>query len=299
MSFRLIFTLFACVTLPMPSMGTAPDSRPGLPLFDVHSHFTEEDAEVFPAEQIAARLDAAGIERMVVIGRPPELALRLHRAAPERVVPFLGAYRNTAEKRDWALDLRLPARMRATLLEAGNTPADGATNIEHKTGRFRGIGELHLFAPMRKSPVFRQVLALAAEFDLPVLLHGDAEIVDQAFEWQPNLTVIWAHLGTLPEPDRVRSMLRKHPQQLFVDTSVRDERFTDENGLLRPEWRSLFIDHQDRLLAAVDTFSSSRWQRLHEVSGQIRHWLGQLPQPVAEKLARGNAKRLFGAAARH
>jgi len=248
-----------------------------LPLFDVHSHYKSEDAERFPVAAIIDILDREHIERMVIIGEPADRALSLSRATRGRIIPFLGLYSSYRDKADWAFDVGLPGRLRKAL----------------QTGEYAGIGELHLFAANRHSPVFREVVALATEYRLPLMVHGDAAVVDQVFEWSPQLTVLWAHLGTLPAPKAIRRMLDKHPQGLFIDTSVRDERFVDENGILRPQWRALFIDHADRLMIAIDTYATSRWENIGEVTARIRGWLSQLPPDVAAKLAHGNARRLF------
>ncbi|MCP5351836.1 MAG: amidohydrolase family protein [Chromatiales bacterium] len=250
-------------------------------LFDVHSHYTTADAERFSPEQIVAILDREGIERMLIIGEPAQRALELRELAPDRFIPLLGLYTSYRDKADWALDPTLPERLRTALAGGG----------------YAGIGELHLFRPMRKSPVFREVVGMAREHRMPLLIHGDPAVVDQAFEWAPELTVLWAHLGTDPRPVAVRRMLERHPQRLYVDTSVRDERFLDEHGVLKAEWRDLFIDHADRLMIGIDTFSTSRWEEIDKVTARIRGWLAQLPPEVAAKLAHGNARRLFPAAA--
>ena len=249
-----------------------------LSLFDVHSHYKSDDAERFPVESIIDILDREYIERMVIIGEPAERALSLSQATSGRVIPFLGLYSSYRDKADWAFDITLPQRLRTAL----------------ETGEYAGIGEIHLFAPHRKSPVFRKVVALATEYRLPLLVHGDAAVVDQVFEWSPKLVVLWAHLGTDPNPRIIRRMLRKHPERLFIDTSVRDERFVDESGTLRPEWKALFIEHADRLMIAIDTFSTSRWEDIGAVTERIRGWLSQLPPDVAARLAHGNARQLFG-----
>jgi predicted ArsR family transcriptional regulator len=51
---------------------------------------------------------------------------------------------------------------------------------------------------------------------------------------------------------------------------------------------------------AVSQARKGRTKRLdvhREVAAEIRGWLGQLPPEVADKLAHGNAERLFGGAA--
>jgi len=247
-----------------------------LPIFDSHSHFKAEDASHFNAADIVAILERENIESMVIVGEPAERAQALYQYAADRFVPFLGLYTDYAEKATWMFDTQLPDRL-ARLLDKGY---------------YAGIGEVHLFAPQRNNPVFRQIVQLASEKGLPLLLHADAEVVEQAFAWAPQLTIIWAHLGTRPEPDFIEQMLERYPHGLYIDTSVRDERFT-EAGKLRPKWRSLFIRHADRLLVGIDTYSLQRWQRIDTVTQRIRHWLSMLPDDVARKLAYENARRLF------
>jgi hypothetical protein len=87
-------------------------------------------------------------------------------------------------------------------------------------------------------------------------------------------------------------MLDRYPQQLWIDTSVRDERIAP-GGRLLPEWRALFERHPDRFVAAVDAYSLNRWQQYEAVVGQIRAWIGTLPEPLRSKLLHDNAARLF------
>jgi predicted TIM-barrel fold metal-dependent hydrolase len=123
-------------------------------------------------------------------------------------------------------------------------------------------------------------------------IHGDAAVIDAVFERQPGLTVLWAHLGTKPRPDAIAPVLARHPN-LYVDTSVRDGRFVDEQGRLRLGWHDFFVNHADRVLVGVDTFWTRRWKRFDAVAAEIRSWLGQLPPDVAEKLGHTNATGLF------
>lgn len=156
-----------------------------------------------------------------------------------------------------------------------------------------GVGEIHLFREHHENPVFKRLVMLAKRYQLPLLIHGDREIIEQVFDWYPQATVIWAHLGTIPEPALVSLMLKKYPHSLYIDTSVRDFRFL-KNGKLKPRWRAFFIEHADRLLVAIDTYRTRRWLEMPEVTNTIRTWLNQLPENVALKLAHGNARKLFG-----
>ncbi|NWG88069.1 MAG: amidohydrolase family protein [Hydrogenophilaceae bacterium] len=249
---------------------------PRLPMIDGHGHYTVAEAEVLPPAAVLAKLDAAGVRRIVVSGAPPELAQRLYRAAPGRVIPLLGVYGRGRDKADWMRDASLPQQVAAAL--AG--------------GPWAGIGELHLFARDADKTVFADLVRLAAAHDLVLMLHGDAEVVQRALELAPSVRVLWAHLGTEPRPELLAAMLDRYADRLWIDTSVRDERIAPDGRLL-PEWRALFLRHPDRFLVAVDTFSLNRWQHYEAMVDQIRAWVASLPPEVQAKLLHDNAARLF------
>ncbi len=261
---RLLALLGACA-------GAAAGSPP--PMVDAHAHYSAPDAAA-PAA-VMAKLDAAGVHQLVVTGAPPQLAQQLYRHAPGRVIPLLGVYEADLHKGDWVHDATLPARVAARLDE----------------GAWAGIGELHLFAADARQPVFEQLSKLADERERVLMLHGDAEVVERAFDVAPGVRVLWAHLGTEPDPALLAALLARFPN-LWIDTSVRDDRIAPDGQLL-PAWRALFERHPDRFVVAVDTFSVNRWQHYEEVVAQIRRWVGALPPPLQDKLLHDNAVRLF------
>lgn len=248
------------------------------PMIDAHAHYTAEDARTFPPQAIVAKLDAAGVRHLVAIGSPPEQAQQLYRHAPKRVIPLLGVYGAGLGKENWMHDATLPEKA-ATWLASGD---------------WAGIGELHLFAKDAANPVFAQLVRLAEARQLVLMLHGDAEVVSRAFELAPGVRVLWAHLGTEPSPAILAGMLERHPKNLWIDTSVRDERIAP-GGKLLPEWRALFERYPDRFLAAVDTFSVNRWQHYEAVISRIRTWVEPLPPELRRKLLHDNAVQLFEA----
>jgi predicted TIM-barrel fold metal-dependent hydrolase len=248
-----------------------------LPLIDTHLHYSLIDAAQLPPAEVIALFDQERVQAAVVSGRADAAVEALHRAAPERILPFLSVYETPAAKRDWMHDAELPGRVEQWLA----------------SGIYRGIGELHLFAGDRDSRVLAELVDLAQAQDLMLQVHGDAAVVDAVFARAPELTVLWAHLGTDPRPEAVGPMLARYPR-LYADTSVRDERFVDTDGCLRSEWRDFFIAYADQVLVGVDTHWPPRWNRFDEVTAEIRGWLGQLPPPVAEQLAYRNAGQLFG-----
>jgi hypothetical protein len=255
--------------------GTAWAQQP--PLLDAHSHYTATDARQLSPGHIIAKLDAAGVSRAVITSAPPLLARELHRYAPQRIIPLLGAYSTDADKARWMHDPELPTRTAALAALGG----------------WAGIGELHLFAQDAGSPVFAELVRIAATHNLMLLIHGDPEVLDRAFEIAPTVRILWAHLGTVPEPAAVERVLQGHANKaLWVDTSVRDDRIAP-GGQLLPAWRQLFEAHPARFVVAVDTFSTQRWRRYGEITTHIRQWVGGLPTELQERLLWRNAEALF------
>lgn len=247
------------------------------PMIDAHSHYTAGDAEAVSPQEVIAALDAANVSHLVVSGTPGESVRSLHEHAPDRVIPLLGVYANHLGKAMWMHDADLPARVEARLAE----------------GEWAGIGELHLFARDAGSPVFAALVRIAADNGLMLLIHGDAAVIDRAFEIAPEVRVLWAHLGTVPTPGLVGRVLERHAARaLWVDTSVRDERIAPEGHLL-PEWRALFEAHAEHFVVAVDTFSTNRWRNYGKVVASIRGWTADLSPELRERMLRRNAEALL------
>jgi len=246
------------------------------PLFDSHLHYGGEDVEHFTPKQIIEVLDRNQVEYALVSSTPNDGTEQLYHYAPTRIIPFLGLYRTLEDKRDWMEDESVITRVELAL----------------QKGIYRGLGELHIFAKDRKSSVLKRIVEIAAERNLLLQVHGDAEILDEIFSIAPNVTVLWAHLGTQPEPAFLRSVLKRHPQNLYIDTSVRDKMLL-ETGRLPAEWKQLFIEYQDRFMIAVDTFSVNRWNTFDSVVKDIHEWLNDLPPEVSKKLAYDNAYQLL------
>jgi hypothetical protein len=245
-------------------------------LFDAHLHYTSADAEQLGPDEIAELLRDNGVERALVSGTPPQLATRLQRQDPGLILPLLGVYQTPGDKQDWHRNPELPARVEAWLRQGG----------------WRGIGELHLFSPQRRNPVFLAIARLAARHRLPLLLHTDPAVIDSLFERLPEVQVIWAHAGAYPYPPLLADYLARYPN-LHIDLSVRDQRIAPD-GNLDSAWEDLFLEYPERFLVGVDTYRSERWHRYPEASARIRQWLAELPPALEQALAWGNAQRLFG-----
>ena len=247
----------------------------GQPLFDAHLHYNTEDAAQFPPDRIVAMLRASDVSKAVVTGRPPRQVMLLHERAPSLILPILGVYRTQAEKETWMNDAGLPARVEKLLA----------------SGAWRGVGELHIFAKDRRSPVFLRIADLAVAHSLPLLMHCDPAVIDSIFEHAPEATVVWAHAGAYPYPPLLRDYLGRYPN-LYIDLSVRDERVAP-SGAIDPDWELLLTEFSDRFLVGVDTYRTERWGNYPAVVKTIRGWLEQLPEEVAEAIGYRNGERLY------
>jgi len=245
-------------------------------LFDTHLHYSAADAALYKPENIIERLERNGVRFAVVTGMPASHTATLYKHAPEHIVPLLGVYRSHEDKISWPHDVGLPARVKLAL----------------DTGNWYGIGELHIFAQDRHTPVFRQVIGIARKRHLPLLLHADPAVIDALYEIAPMQTVIWAHAGTFPCPDLIDDYLRRYPS-LYVDLSVRDE-LVAPKGQIDEAWYELLVKYPKRFMTGVDTYSVERWRNFDATVTKIRSWLAQLPADVARQISYDNAAVLFG-----
>ena len=252
-----------------------PVSLNAQPLFDAHLHYNAAHAEKYTPQDIIKILQRNDMQHAVVTSAPASYVARLFQLAPERIVPLLSAYRCHDDKLTWPDDPTLPQRLEAEL----------------KQGTWRGIGELHIFAKDRHSPVFHQIIKLAEKHQLPLLIHGDPAVIDTLYEIAPAQRVAWAHAGTVPYPDLIADYLQRYPA-LSIDVSVRDERIAP-NGRITDDWYELFINFPDRVMVGVDTYSLQRWDNFDAAVTTIRNWLTQLPEDMSKQLAFENASAFF------
>jgi predicted TIM-barrel fold metal-dependent hydrolase len=165
-------------------------------------------------------------------------------------------------------------------------------HVEARLARntYAGIGEFHVFGTDADLPVMRRMTELAAKYGLFLHAHSDADAVRRIFAQDPNARVLWAHSGFV-DPNAIRAMLERHPS-LWCDLAFRSEHASD--GRVAPEWRKLFTDFPDRFMVGTDTFTPERWHYVVEHAEWSRKFLSDLSAPLAEKIARGNARELLG-----
>ncbi len=265
-----VFCLLAMFVLPKAQ------GKEALPLFDAHLHYNVEARDPYPLPRVLNLFREHGISGILANSRPNEGSRALFEAAPPGlwVVPFIRPYAVRADRYTWFSDPDIYA-----LIEQ-----------EFARGGYQGIGEFHLFGQDAASPWVKKMVDFAVRHDLYLHAHSDAEAVDHLFAHNPRAKIIWAHSGFTAAPEVIARYFEKYPT-LWGELSYRDE--VAAGGRLRPEWKKLFERYPDRFLLGSDTWVNERWEDYGRIMNGYREWLAELPREVAEKIAQGNAARLF------
>ena len=295
-------SLFASPTLAQPAGDGPSEKQARMPIADAHLHYKWNQAEVTSPEEAVQALRDNGVELAVVAGRPASKALELHALAPDIVVPIYSVYRRGGDWYGWQRRPALVAEVRKALA----------------SGSYRGIGELHLIGGFalrwKRNDVLKDLLALATEYDVPLLIHTEFSRADPTLSIcraNPDTRLVLAHAGAALPPDEVERVLSACPN-VWMDLSARDPwrfvRFpiTGADGRLLPEWEALVSRWPRRFLIGSDALwpvdrldawdrADTGWQRIGDFLDFHRRWAGYLPEEVQRRVLLDNARELFRA----
>ena len=265
------------VSLLAVALWALPVQAQKLPIFDTHVHYSRGAWDAYSPAQILAILDRAGVARALVSSTPDDGTMKLLGLAPGRVVPAFRPYREAADLGRWYKNQDLLAYSEARLAQ----------------GRYRAFGEVHLYRPENlNTPEMTRYLDIIAGKGLDLQPHADAAVVEALFLKRPDLKILWAHAGFFESAAVVGRMLDRYPA-LWTELSYRAVQIMPGDAL-EAEWKALLIRHADRFMIGTDTWAVDRWHGYQGLIGEHREWLKLLPRDVAEKIAYGNADRLFG-----
>lgn len=251
-----------------------------LPLFDAHLHYNWEPTPHLPLEAVLQRFRDNRVRGILATSRPNDGTRALYEAGQTTakdlwVVPFIRPYRVRPDIQTWM----------------GDPQTEALIASEFKRGYYQGIGEFHLAGRAAEAPQVVKTLAFAVKHGLYLHAHADDEALEILYRHQPGARIIWAHTGFSTSPDKLEAYLKRYPA-LWCELSYRYG-ITDGAGRLTPEWRRLFETYPERFLIGSDTWINERWDSYGDIMGDYRHWLAQLPRPVAERIAFRNAEQLF------
>jgi hypothetical protein len=247
-------------------------------IFDAHLHYNWEPTAFYSLEKVLALFKEHRVTGILATSRPNDGTRALVAARSEGlwVVPFIRPYRVRADIGSWFRD---PAIYELV-------------QDEFKRGNYRGVGEFHISGKAAAGDWVKKTVDFAVANDLFLHAHADAEAVEILMGHNPKARIIWAHTGFGLDAERVAALLTKYPQ-LWGELSYRSG-IVEAGGKLTAEWRALFQKFPDRFLLGSDTWINERWASYGDIMAGYRAWLAQLPKDVAEKIAHGNARQLFG-----
>lgn len=298
---------------------------------DAHLHFVDFFQESGGMDQLLKAMDKGDIDHVMISGIP--VAKKWHENEPKRPRYYAGDdaavywYSATDVVVAAALkELDEEQRKRFHPFLSGFNPNDKNADahirrmLDMDPGLWQGLGEIFTRhddvtaltqgdTPRANNEALTRVYHLAAEFDLPVMLHSNitskrernplylAEL-EEPLRNHPHTRFIWAHAGTSKELHRhqkkldfllptVKRLLDDYPN-LYVDLSWTMLRpyLLDSAGAPDPDWVALAERHPTRFMIGSDVVG--RFEGLGEAMRAFDPFLDALPEAVARKVARDN-----------
>jgi len=298
---------------------------------DAHLHFVDFFQESGGMDQLLKAMDKGDIDHVMISGIP--VAKKWHENEPKRPRYYAGDdaavywYSATDVVVAAALkELDEEQRKRFHPFLSGFNPNDKNADahirrmLDMDPGLWQGLGEIFTRhddvtaltqgdTPRANNEALTRVYHLAAEFDLPVMLHSNitskrernplylAEL-EEPLRNHPHTRFIWAHAGTSKELHRhqkkldfllptVKRLLDDYPN-LYVDLSwtILRPYLLDSAGAPDPDWVALVARHPTRFMIGSDVVG--RFEGLGEAMHAFDPFLDALPEAAARKVARDN-----------
>ncbi|CRM17570.1 MULTISPECIES: amidohydrolase family protein [Pseudomonas] len=298
---------------------------------DAHLHYVDFFQETAGMDKLLKAMADNRIEHVMISGIP--VAKKWHEDEPKRPRYYAGDDADAY----WysATDVIVAAAVNKLAPEqrqyfhpflSGFNPNDknSAAHIQRmldlNPGLWQGIGEVFTRhddltaltsgdTPRANNEAMTRIYHLAAENDLPVMLHSNitskrernplylAE-VEESLRNHPHTRFIWAHAGTSKEIHRhqvqmdfllptLSRLLEAYPN-LYIDLSwsMLTPYLLDEAGKPRPEWVKLVERFPERFMLGSDVVG--RFNKLGKEMRRFDPFLDALPAQVAHKVARDN-----------
>ncbi|MHA4968650.1 amidohydrolase family protein [Pseudomonas extremorientalis] len=298
---------------------------------DAHLHYVDFFQETAGMDKLLKAMADNRIDHVMISGIP--VAKKWHEDEPKRPRYYAGddadAYWYSATDVIVAAavnKLTSGQRQHFHPFLSGFNPNDknSAAHIQRmldlNPGLWQGIGEVFTRhddltaitagdTPRANNEAMTRIYHLAAENDLPVMLHSNitskrernplylAE-VEEPLRNHPHTRFIWAHAGTSKEIHRhqvqmdfllptLSRMLEAYPN-LYIDLSwsVLTPYLLDDAGQPRPEWVKLVERFPERFMLGSDVVG--RFNKLGKQMRSFDPFLDALSEGVARKVARDN-----------
>ncbi|MCQ4287517.1 amidohydrolase [Pseudomonas stutzeri] len=298
---------------------------------DSHLHFVDFFQESDGMAKLLEAMDAGDIDHVMISGIP--VAKKWHENEPKRPRYYAGDdapvywYSATDVVVAAALkELSDEQRRRFHPFLSGFNPNDKNADahirrmLELDPGLWQGLGEIFTRhddvtaltegdTPRANNEALTRVYHLAAEFDLPVMLHSNVTSkrernplylgeLEEALRNHPHTRFIWAHAGTSMELHRhqeklnflletVTRLLDDYPN-LYIDLSwtMLKPYLLDGEEQPNPDWIKLVERHPSRFVLGSDVVG--RFDSLGESMQAFVPFLDALSPDTARMVARDN-----------
>ena len=308
---------------------------------DVHLHYVDFFQETDGMPELLKQMDKNGIQHVMISGVP--VAKKWHEDEPRRPRYYAGDdasvywYSATDMIVAHALEqLSEEQRQRFHPFLSGFNPNDKNADehvrrmLEMYPGMWQGIGEVFTRhddltaltagdTPRANSEAMDRIYYLAAEYDLPVMIHSNITSkrernplylpeLEESLRDHPQVRFIWAHAGTSKEIhrhqekltflyDEVERLLGLYPN-LYIDLSwtMLEPYLLDSEGDPDPHWLQLVERFPDRFMIGSDVVG--KFGSLGEYMTGFDVFLDALPEAVAHKVAGSNFLAILPAAQR-
>jgi hypothetical protein len=264
---------------------------------DSHIHFNWDHRSETSVQQVVEILEQHNVGLTIVAGTPSPLALELREHGGDWIIPFFSPYIHETGKRDWYMDNKVVEQAKSGL----------------DNGLYFGIGEIHFmngFQPRTDNKIFLQLVELAGEYDVPMMIHidsGNEQTFLKLCLGNPDIRMIFAHAGGNLRPAHIEIILKQCPN-VWVDFAARDpwryDGISEEGHTLLPEWKALVLSYPDRFITGTDpVWKVTRWstwdtddegwthyQKLYDYHWT---WMNDLPDDVRKKIAWENTRNLL------
>jgi hypothetical protein len=292
---RMIVTLLSLLATTVPVGAEENPPR----VFDVHLHYSHNQLGVTSAEDAIDILRKQNVVYGVVSSTPPDLALELQKADPDRILPIWRPYLQPGARHNWFNDKRVLPAARTALA----------------SGKYYGIGELHMISGLGATPkntILNGLISLGVEYDVPLLIHTETSSHKYFLPLcrnHPRARFLWAHAGSRLDSVEVGTLL-KQCKNVWVEFSARDRwhyldaQIVDGQHQLLPGWQTLIRRYPERFMIGADPVwpieylhswdePDTGWDRYNDFLNFHRRWLDKLPRKLANGIRYDNAHRFF------
>lgn len=298
---------------------------------DGHLHYVDffQESDGMPA--LLKAMDKSNISQAVIMGIP--VAKIWHENEPKKPRYYAGDdapiywYSATDFELYAAIEHLSPEQQKRFIPFLSGFNPDDKNSVNHirralelNPGFWQGIGEVFTrhddltaliegSAPRANSEAMMKVYKLAAEFDLPVLLHSNItskrernplylEELEDALSKNPDVKFIWAHAGTSKtlhrhqqELEFIHSLLEEllgkyHNLTIDLSWTMIEPYLLDAKGKPRSKWLTLLEEYPTRFVIGSDAVGS--FDNLGKIMHGFDPVLDALPAEVAQAIAHDN-----------